>query len=152
MKILSTKKSSKVFLGGTCNNSTWRDRLIPMLKIDYFNPVVKNWTPECQAEEIKQRETCEVVLYCITPLMKGIYSIAEVVDDSNKRSEKTVLICLKEDDGESFDKTQWKSIEQLMKMVKGNKAQIFTDLESAAKYINGLKYSMHIDFDENEEK
>lgn len=31
----------KVFLGGTCNNSTWREELKPLLKIDYFDPVVK---------------------------------------------------------------------------------------------------------------
>lgn len=33
----------KVFLGGTCNNSIWRDVLIPLLTdngINYFNPVV----------------------------------------------------------------------------------------------------------------
>jgi hypothetical protein len=39
---------STVFLGGTCNNSKWRDILIPKLKVSYFNPVVENWTPECQ--------------------------------------------------------------------------------------------------------
>ena len=33
----------KVFLGGTCNESKWRDDLIKLLKIDYFNPVVKDW-------------------------------------------------------------------------------------------------------------
>ncbi len=38
---------NKVFLGGTCNESTWRDRVIKDLKIDYFNPVVEDWTPEC---------------------------------------------------------------------------------------------------------
>ena len=27
----------KVFLGGTCNGSTWREELIPMLKVPYFN-------------------------------------------------------------------------------------------------------------------
>lgn len=37
----------KIFLGGTCNESTWRDRVIKKLKIDYFNPVVEDWTPEC---------------------------------------------------------------------------------------------------------
>ena len=44
----------KVFLGGTCNESQWRTALIPMLHIDFFNPVVDDWTPECQTEEIKQ--------------------------------------------------------------------------------------------------
>ena len=27
----------KVFLGGTCNESTWRDNMIDMIEIDYFN-------------------------------------------------------------------------------------------------------------------
>lgn len=57
----------KVFLGGTCNESTWRDQLISMLKIDFFNPVVEDWTPECQEEEIKQRNECDFCLYVITP-------------------------------------------------------------------------------------
>ena len=30
------KKLLKVFLGGTCNGSLWRNELIPQLKIDYF--------------------------------------------------------------------------------------------------------------------
>lgn len=33
-------KKLKFFLGGTTNNTNWRDKLIPKLKIDYFNPVV----------------------------------------------------------------------------------------------------------------
>lgn len=83
----------RVFLGGTCNGSTWRDALIPKLRIDYFNPVVEDWTPECQAEEVRQRQECDFVLYTITKEMKGVYSIAEVVDDSNKRPARTVLKC-----------------------------------------------------------
>lgn len=86
---------TKVFLGGTCNNSTWRDKLIPLLKIDYFNPVVDDWTPECQDEEIRQRESCDYCLYTITPKMTGVYSIAEVVDDSNKRPEKNYFMCIR---------------------------------------------------------
>ena len=43
-------KLNKVFLWGTCNESTWRDKLIPKLEninFGYFNPVVEDWTPEC---------------------------------------------------------------------------------------------------------
>ena len=36
----------KVFLGGTCAGSKWRDNIIPQLKCEYFNPVVDDWTPE----------------------------------------------------------------------------------------------------------
>ena len=84
----------KVFLGGTCNESTWRNELIEDLKINYFNPVVEDWTPECMVEEIRQRETCDFVLYTITPKMTGVYSIAEVIDDSNKRPEKHCFVYL----------------------------------------------------------
>lgn len=36
----------RVFLGGTCNGSMWRDKLIKDLKCDFFNPVVDDWTEE----------------------------------------------------------------------------------------------------------
>ena len=127
---------TKVFLGGTCNNSTWRDKLIPLLKIDYFNPVVDDWTPECQDEEIRQRESCDYCLYTITPKMTGVYSIAEVVDDSNKRPEKTILCVLDEDDENSFSETQIKSLKQVKEMVKNNGANVFDSLEDIASFLN----------------
>ena len=127
---------TKVFLGGTCNNSTWRDKLIPLLKIDYFNPVVDDWTPECQDEEIRQRELCDYCLYTITPKMTGVYSIAEVVDDSNKRPEKTILCVLDEDDESSFSETQIKSLKQVKEMVKNNGANVFDSLEDIASFLN----------------
>lgn len=127
---------TKVFLGGTCNNSTWRDKLIPLLKIDYFNPVVDDWTPECQDEEIRQRESCDYCLYTITPKMTGVYSIAEVVDDSNKRPEKTILCVLDEDNESSFSETQIKSLKQVKEMVKNNGANVFDSLEDIASFLN----------------
>ena len=127
---------TKVFLGGTCNNSTWRDKLISLLKIDYFNPVVDDWTPECQDEEIRQRELCDYCLYTITPKMTGVYSIAEVVDDSNKRTEKTILCVLDEDNESSFSETQIKSLKQVKEMVKNNGANVFDSLEDIASFLN----------------
>lgn len=79
----------KVFLGGTCNESAWKDELIPLLEIDFFNPVVDDWDDESQKKkEIIERENSDFVLYVITPKMTGVYSIAEVVEDSIKRPEK----------------------------------------------------------------
>lgn len=126
----------KVFLGGTCNNSKWREELIPQLKIDYFNPVVEDWTPECQAEEIKQRQKCDFCLYTITPEMTGVYSIAEVVDDSNKRPEKTVFCLLEEYGGKSFNKHQIKSLHAVAKLVLDNGGAIVNSLVGAAVYLN----------------
>ena len=87
----------KVFLGGTCNNSIWRDVLIPLLTdngINYFNPVVDDWTEDCYTEELRQRKLCDFCLYVITSDMTGVYSVAEVIDDSNKRPEKTIFCYL----------------------------------------------------------
>lgn len=127
----------KVFLGGTCNNSTWREELIPMLEIDYFNPVVEDWTPECQKEELRQREECDVVLYVITSEMKGVYSIAEMVDDSNKRPKQT-LFCILE---EGFDKSQIKSLNAVSDLLIRNGAIGFSKLEDIARFLTTLTYN-----------
>lgn len=127
---------TKVFLGGTCNDSMWRNKLIPLLGIDYYNPVVDNWTPECMAEEVKQREECDYCLYVITPKMSGTFSIAEVVDDSNKRPEKTILCVLQEDGGLTFHTHQTKSLDQVSKLVKDNGAKVFSSLEDVAEHLN----------------
>lgn len=128
----------KVFLGGTCNDSTWRRRLIVMLEIDYFNPVVSDWNLKCQEEEILQRNICDFVLYCITPKMEGFYSIAEVVDDSNKRPSKTIFCILKHHCGEEkFSEKQVHSLKAVKAMIEKNGARFFGDLKSLAIFLNG---------------
>lgn len=80
-------KKQRVFLGGTCANTTWRDELIPYLDkygIDYFNPVVEDWTPECQEiEEDEKNHKCNIHLYVITKEMMGTYSIAEAIHSAH---------------------------------------------------------------------
>ena len=132
-------KMKKVFLGGTANNSNWRDKLIKSLKIDYFNPIVKNWNEKAQDEEILQRATCDYVLYTITPKMEGVYSIAEVIDDSNKRPEKTIFVYLIEDDGKEFTEHQLKSLEMVGKMVKNNKGQWLKSLKEVSEFLNNTR-------------
>ena len=139
---------TKVFLGGTCNESMWREELIPMLKIDYFNPVVDDWTEECYLEELKQREICDYCLYVITPKMIGVYSIAEVVDDSNKRPKKTIFCYLNSDFNYKwleneyldryiyFDEGQIKSLEKVGKMVEDNGGKFLQSLQEIADFLN----------------
>jgi len=126
----------KVFLGGTCNESIWRNRIIPMLDIDYFNPVVDDWTENCMAKERYERANCDFCLYTITPKMTGVYSVAEVVDDSNKRPQKTVLVLLRDDGKERFTEGQWKSLGALATMVNKNGARVFDNLKEASLFIN----------------
>ena len=126
----------EVFLGGTCNNSQWRESLIPLLTINYFNPVVPNWNEAAAALELEKRETSDYVLYVITPKMTGVYSIAEVVDDSNKRPEKTIFCYLTFDGEQKFSAAQIKSLEQTGKMIKKNGAQFFKTFAEVSDYLN----------------
>ena len=127
----------KVFLGGTCNDSKWRDELIPLLKIDYYQPCREGgWTQEMADEELRQRKICDFCLYVITPKMTGVYSVAEVVDDSNKEPGKTMFCFLKEDDEHCFSSHQVKALEQVAKMVQKNGAKYFQSLNEVAAYLN----------------
>jgi hypothetical protein len=76
----------RIFLGGTTAGSTWRDRIIPEIEkrgFEYFNPQVENWTAEDQLKEnIEKNELCDSHLYILSPEMKGVYSIAEVIDSA----------------------------------------------------------------------
>lgn len=126
----------KVFLGGTCNESQWRNELISQLDIDWFNPVVTDWTLDCQEEEIKQRQKCDFCLYVITPKMTGLYSIAEVVDDSNKRPDKTVLCVLRRDGDDEFTEHQERSLKAIETMVANNDCVVCYNLEQVADYLN----------------
>jgi hypothetical protein len=126
----------KVFLGGTCNGSKWREKLIKMLKIDYFNPIVDDWNEEAKENEIKERKNANYNLFVITPKMTGVYAIAEVVDDSNKKSEKTILCILSEDESFKFTNSQLGSLESVKKLVESNGAIVFDNLKDVANYLN----------------
>lgn len=127
---------AKVFLGGTTADSSWRKELIEELDIDYFDPVVKDWNKEAQDEEIRQRKLCDFCLYVITPKMKGVYSVAEVVDDSNKRPHKTIFCYLLHDGDNTFSVEQTKSLARVGKMVQANGSVWLHTLSDIASFLN----------------
>lgn len=130
----------KVFLGGTCSGWKWRDKLQPLLKCDYYNPIVKNWSEEDRLREVHERETADFILYGITNGIKGVYSIAEVVDDSNKRPEKTLFLNLYDIDKEMIHVRAYKEMAHSLKAVenllKENGVKVFHSINEVAKYIN----------------
>jgi len=125
----------KVFLGGTCNGSDWRDRLIPLLKIDYFNPVVSDWNEESYQKELYERNNCDYCLYVITPKMTGVYSIAEVIDDSNKRPGKTLFCFITIDGEKTFLAPQLKSLQAVARMVENNGGKVFDSYVEIANFL-----------------
>lgn len=129
---------NRIFLGGTCAETTWRDELVKDLKVDYFNPVVGDWTPECQKNEIIEKEQkCNIHFYMITSAMKGVFSIAEVVDSVHNKEKITILHV----NPTGFDNAQIKSMEAVVDLVnsRGGMAGFVSDkLNYSADLLNDL--------------
>ena len=132
-----------VFLGGTCNNSTWREELISKLdsdKIEAFNPVVEDWTEEAQALEDKHKKYDDFCLYCINSEMAGPYSIFELGFDLGRslglRPERTIVCLLSERDEQAFTPTQLKGFTKMQKDITDNGGLIFNNLDDVANYLN----------------
>ena len=126
---------NKVFLGGTCNETTWRDDLIAALDVGYFNPVVDDWTPECQEiEEVEKSSHCNIHLYVITSDMTGTFSIAEAIESAMTRGKQTILHIIPE----GFSRAQLKSLEAVSNMVKkhGGISYIDPELHRTARVLN----------------
>lgn len=124
------KTSNRVFLGGTCNGTDWRDVLIPKLVTDYFNPVVKDWNEEAVKKEQEEKENCNVYLFVITPRMTGAYSIHEITFLTLTKTDKKVIFYLmnevyieegsyiKDQLPQQFTEGQYKSFKQITEDLK----------------------------------
>ena len=147
MKILTqfldaNNESNKVFLGGTCNESTWRDELIPKLEeidFNYFNPVVEDWSPECQdIKNKKKQNNCNIHLYVITNKMKGVFSIAEAIESVFNKDKKTIFCVLDGFDGD-FPDYQIKSLEAVGRMVERNGGKYVSSLDKIIEILTTCK-------------
>lgn len=128
----------QIFLGGTCNNSTWREILIPELEelgVSYFNPVVPNWNEEAQArEEAVKADPQTIGLYVITSEMTGVFSIAEVADASNKNPSQTVF-CFVE---EGFEPGQIKSLQAVGRLIEKNGAVWVKEIDKVPEVLSSI--------------
>ena len=126
---------NKIFLGGTCADTTWRAKLENAIQVPSFNPVVEDWTPECQAVKYTEKEhKCNVHLYVITSEMKGVFSIAEVIDSVHNKKKTTIFHVIPD----GFDKGQLKSLQAVVKLVqlRGGIAYTDSELNRTARVIN----------------
>jgi len=92
-----------IFLGGTAANSTWRTSFTEELVAagvspdTIFNPVVPDWTPECQAAEDAAKATAKYNLfYLCDPKQEGnpvsVYSLVEAVMGMYDQPSNTVVV------------------------------------------------------------
>ena len=79
--VRSPDNHKRVFLGGSCNPTTWRrDIAIPILKrnkITYFNPQVDEWYPELEEIEANAKKKADILLFVIDDQTRAIASMVE---------------------------------------------------------------------------
>lgn len=124
-----------VFLGGTCNGSTWRDDFVKMFKQEYYNPVVPNWTPADQQNEEIQKKAATVIMYGITAKQLGFYSFAEMAVSAFRNPDKTIIIAFLDHDG-PFSKPLQASIEAI--------ASLMGDLPNVKVFSNKVKTALYL--------
>ena len=106
--------------------------ILDSYNITYFNPVVSDWTSSCQVIEDWHKEHDDFNLFVITSEMKGVFSIAEVVDLSNKRPTTTIFCVLRD----GFTKGQLKSLDATINLVRNNGAIVVDSIEDIASILN----------------
>lgn len=78
------KKQCEVFLGGSCNPTTWRaDTAIPALQregISFYNPQVSMWAPELLVEEYNAKESASILFFVVDSQTRSIGGMIEVAD------------------------------------------------------------------------
>ena len=122
----------KVFLGGTCNNDNWRDEFVKGLKMPYFNPVVSDRTEEAKEREDKEKLECAYSVYAITDNMKGLYSIAELIDSVHRNTYGTIFINLTRE----IDEERARSLKDVESLVEERGSKVFHTLEDARNFLN----------------
>lgn len=138
---MAKDKVLKVFLGGTCSGWKWRNEFQKMLHCNYYNPIVKNWSEKDRLREVKEREESDYVVYCITNGIKGVYSIAEVVDDSHKRPDKVIFINLYKEKDDKESKQMSHSLKAVENLLRDNGIRVYSGsnaLKCAADFLNSM--------------
>ena len=71
-----------MFLGGSCNPTTWRhDQAIPYFQsrsVSYYNPQVADWTPDLIEVEHRAKELAPLLFFVIDHDTRALASIVEV--------------------------------------------------------------------------
>lgn len=136
--------SISVFLGGTVANSNWRKSFIADLvsagvdESTIFDPVVPDWTPECQAAEDSAKATAKFNLfYLCDPKQEGnpvsVYSLVEATMGLYDQPSNTVIVFDNEGYSGHTLKSLTKSQKDLMKRFPNG--LIFGSRETALDYL-----------------
>jgi len=133
---------AKVFLGGSCNPTTWRkDVAIPLLEakeITYYNPQVDEWSEELIEIEANAKEQAEILLFVIDNKTRAITSMLEATENIS-RGRKVSLVVLPCDEmivnGNKLEGSELKDLSRsrkyLIDIANRHKCPVYNGVEDA---------------------
>ncbi|KAL0276298.1 UNVERIFIED_CONTAM: hypothetical protein PYX00_003897 [Menopon gallinae] len=155
--IRGTRKPSKtmrkydVFLGGSCNPTTWRkDIAIPKLKemnISYYNPQVSQWRPDLLELEYQAKENSAVMFFVIDNQTRGVSTLVEVAHIAGSKRNLTLVIQSYTQEkqticGEVISQREYEDLrngqEVLRELVESQNMVVFNDIHDALKWTEKL--------------
>lgn len=119
--------SDFVFLGGSCNPTTWRSEVaIPLLEqqlVNYYNPQVSRWYPELIEKENFAKAFASVLFFFIDNQTRSIVAMVEVAELSathrklvcmlNEYDQRNTVIC-----GELVSQKELEDLKHAHKIIK----------------------------------
>ena len=88
---------NQVFLGGSCNPTTWRKTLaIPLLEaagVPYFDPQRDDWTPEMMELEASAKIGSSILLFVFDRETRAIATLTEAYEFIGARQQSVVIFC-----------------------------------------------------------
>lgn len=96
LKPIDAATGPEVFLGGSCNPTTWRaDVAIPTLQnlgISFYNPQVSDWTPDLIELEHRAKEKARVLFFVIDSETRASAGTIEVAYLAGQNARHLVLV------------------------------------------------------------
>lgn len=95
-KMSKSSPKYEVFLGGSCNPTTWRQTVaIPMLKdqgISFYNPQVAHWEEALVELEYQAKQTASVLFYVLDRATRNVASMVEAAYLAGCRRKLVVVM------------------------------------------------------------
>ncbi len=132
----------RVYLGGTQNGSMWREQFIGHLNMDCIVPETRNdkWSDIDRLKDNEVKSTCDIHLYAITPMMVGVYNIAETLESCLKYKDKKTIVCIMDIDGFlHFNDKVYKDLKLIGNLITDNGGEVFYALGDAISFLKQLR-------------
>jgi len=132
----AASSDQRAALFGTVD-SDWREQLVEKLECAHFNPIVKDWTEEAQAQEELVKRTASALVFVFTPKQTGFYGFVEVTALAIKDPSRLFVCFLDDDDGTVWPEKQAASVKAIKSYLdKECGITLYDNLDSLADAVN----------------